>query len=53
MGFVAQIVVRDSLRESGMIAGRHEQLGPYEIQDHELVVLQYRTEATRIAVDLV
>ena len=32
--------VRDSLHESSMIAGKHEQLGPYEIQDHELVGLQ-------------
>ncbi|MGD9919628.1 MAG: hypothetical protein AB7U46_16600 [Paenirhodobacter sp.] len=32
--------VRDSLRESSMIAGWHEQLGPYEVQDHELVGLQ-------------
>ncbi len=30
----------DSLHESSMIAGRHEQLGPYEVQDHELVGLQ-------------
>ncbi|MAX75065.1 MAG: hypothetical protein CMH66_15630, partial [Nioella sp.] len=26
--------VRDSLRESSMIAGGHEQLGTYEVQDH-------------------
>lgn len=32
--------MRDSLRESSMIAGGHEQLGPYEVQDHELVGLQ-------------
>ena len=31
---------RDSLHESSMIAGKHEQLGPYEVQDHELVGLQ-------------
>jgi hypothetical protein len=33
--------VRDSLRETSMIAGRHEQLGTHEIQDHELVVIQW------------
>ena len=32
--------LRDSLLESSMIAGWHEQLGPYEVQDHELVGLQ-------------
>lgn len=39
-GIVAQIAWWDSLRESSMITGRHEQLGPYEVQDHELVGLQ-------------
>ena len=29
----------DSLRESNMIARGNEQLGPHEVQDHELVVL--------------
>ncbi|WP_185962222.1 transposase [Palleronia caenipelagi] len=33
-------LVRDSLLESSVIAGRYEQLGPYEGQDHELVGLQ-------------
>lgn len=32
--------VRDSLREASMIAGKHEQLGLYEVQDHELVGFQ-------------
>ena len=32
--------LRDSLREASMIAGVHEQLGPYEVSDHELVGLQ-------------
>ena len=32
--------VRDSLFESSMVAGGYEQLGPYEVQDHELVDLQ-------------
>lgn len=36
-----------------MIAVEHEQLGPYKVQDHELVGLQRQPEATRIAVDLV
>jgi hypothetical protein len=30
----------DSLFESSMIAGGHEQLGPYKVQEHELVCLQ-------------
>ena len=32
--------LRDSLRGSSMIARGHEQLGPDEVQDHELVGLQ-------------
>lgn len=36
-----------------MIAGGHEQLGPYEVQDQELAFVQHSAEATRIAVDLV
>ena len=32
--------VKDSLFESSMIAGGHEQLDPDEVQDHELVGLQ-------------
>ncbi|WP_083464431.1 Stealth CR1 domain-containing protein [Phaeobacter sp. 11ANDIMAR09] len=39
-GFVAQIACGDSSRESRMIARGHEQLGPYKIQDQELVGLQ-------------
>ena len=46
-------LVGDSSRESSMIAGGHEQLGPYDIQDHKLVGLQRQPEATRIAVHLV
>ena len=38
--------------ESSMIAGRHEQLDRYEVQDHELVGLQYCVEEAWIAVDL-
>jgi hypothetical protein len=30
----------DSLFESSMIAGGYEPLGPYKVQDHELVCLQ-------------
>ena len=44
---------RDSRWESSMIAGGHEQLGPYEVQDQELAFVQHSAEATRIAVDLV
>ena len=29
-----------SLCESSVVAGRYEQLGPYEVQDHKLVCLQ-------------
>ena len=36
-----------------MIAGGHEQLGPYEVQDQELAFVQYGAEATRFAIDLV
>lgn len=31
---------KDSLQESSMIAGKHEQLGPYAVQDDERVGLQ-------------
>lgn len=40
LGFVAQIPFRNSSHESRMIAGGYEQLGPFEVQDHELVDLQ-------------
>lgn len=39
-GIVAQIGLGDSSSESSMIAGGYEQLGPYEVQDQELVYLQ-------------
>jgi hypothetical protein len=39
-GFVAQMVFSDSLYESSVIAEGDEQLGPYEVQDQELVILQ-------------
>ena len=39
-GFVAQVVFSDSLYESSVIAEGDEQLGPYEVQDQELVILQ-------------
>jgi hypothetical protein len=36
-GFVAQIASsKDSLCESSVLAGGHEQLDPYEVQDPEL-----------------
>ena len=40
-GFVAQMSWWDSLYESSVIAESDEQLGPHEIQDQELVVLQW------------
>lgn len=45
--------VRDSLFESGMVAGGHEQLVPYEVQDQELAFVQHGAEAARFAIDLV
>lgn len=43
----------NSLCESSVITGGHEQLVPYDVQDHELAFVQHRAEATRIAFDLV
>ena len=43
----------DSLYETSVIAEWDEQLGPYEVQDRELVVLQWQLEAAWIVVDLV
>jgi len=43
----------DSLYESSVIADWNEQLGPYEVQDQELVVLQWQLEAAWIVVDMV
>ena len=45
--------VRDSLFESSMVAGGHEQLVPYEVQDQELAFVQHGAEAARFAIDLV
>lgn len=39
-GLCCTIPCRDSLHESSMIAGGHEQLAPHKVQDHELVGLQ-------------
>ena len=39
-GFVAQRPVRDSSRESSVVAGLHEQTHPAELQDQELAGLQ-------------
>ena len=43
----------DSSREFRVIARGDEQLDPEDVEDHELAVVQRRTEATRIAFDLV
>ena len=37
--------VRDSLFESSVVAGLHEQLVPYEVQDQELAFVQHGAEA--------
>jgi len=34
-----------------MVADRHEQLVPYEVQDLELAFVQYGAEASRFAID--
>ena len=45
--------VRDSLFESSVVAGVHEQLVPYDVQDQELAFVQRGAEAARFAIDLV
>ena len=45
--------VRDSSHESSVVAGEHEQLVPYEIQDQELAFVQHGAEAARFAINLV
>ena len=45
--------VRDSSRESSVVAGLHEQTHPAELQDQELAVLQRSAEAARLPDDLV
>ena len=45
--------MRDSLFESRVVADRHEQLVPYEVQDQELAFVQHSVEAARFAIDLV
>jgi hypothetical protein len=45
--------LRDSLFESSVIAGCHEQLVTYEVQDQELAFVQHGAEAARFAIDLV
>ena len=45
--------VRDSLCESSVVAGDHEQLVPYDVQDQELAFVQHGAEAARFAIDLV
>ena len=43
--------MKDSRHESSVIAGRYEPLGRYEIQDHELVVLQWQLGSLSIWFD--
>jgi hypothetical protein len=43
----------DSLFESSVVAGEHEQLVPYDVQDPELAFVQHGAEAARFAIDLV
>ena len=45
--------LRDSLFESSVIAGCHEQLVPYEVQDQELAFVQHGAEAARFSFNLV
>jgi hypothetical protein len=45
--------LRDSCRESSVVAGGHEQTDIADLQDHELGCLQRGAEAPRIADDLV
>ena len=45
--------LRDSLFESSVVAGEHEQLVPYDVQDQELAFVQHGAEAARFAIDLV
>ncbi len=45
--------VGDSLYESSVIAGGHEQLVPDEVPDKELAFIQCRVETTRIVVEMV
>ena len=45
--------LRDSLFESSVIAGCHEQLVTYEVQDQELAFVQHGAEAARFSCNLV
>ena len=45
--------LRDSLFESSVVAGEHEHLVPYDVQDQELAFVQHGAEAARFAIDLV
>lgn len=42
----------DSLHESSMIAGMHEQLDPDKVQDQQLAFVHHSFEAPGIAFDL-
>ena len=52
IGSVAQIV-RDSLRDSKVLVGLHEQAHTSDLPHDELARLQFRPEAARFAADLV
>jgi hypothetical protein len=45
--------MRDSLFEIRVLAGRHEQLFPFEVQDQELAFVQHGAEGAWLPVDLV
>ncbi len=52
-GLCCTNAVRDLLVESSLVAGLHEHLVPYDVQDQELAFVQHGTEAARFALDLV
>ncbi len=41
--------LKDSLFDSRVVAGWHEQLVPYDVQDQDLAFVQFRAEAARFA----
>ena len=51
-GTVAQITM-DSLRDSKVLVGLHEQAQTSDLSHDELARIQFRPEATRIAAELV
>lgn len=50
--FVTIAQLAPAILLAGVIAEGDEQLGPYDVQDQGLVVLQCQFEAARIVVDL-